>query len=77
MPIRSLAKNYSQKNFTGGQRTTRWMGSDSCSIFNHIFPHYIISMTDNKISVQLMAALCFKWNPLWHLVSILDNQVYT
>ena len=32
-------------------------------------------MTDNKISVQLMAALGFKWNRLWHQISILDNHL--
>ena len=68
MPIRSLAKNYSQKNFTGGQRTTCAQGgwdqtaAHSSIIFSHII---LISITDKK------------WNPLWHLISILDNQVYT
>ena len=37
--------------------------AQSSIIFSHII---LISMTDNKISVQLMAALGFKWNPLWH-----------
>ena len=81
---KSLAKNYSPKNFTAGLRTTSKMASDGCSVFNHIFPHYaeklcslkiIIVLQKHEISLKLIAALGFKWNPLWHRISILDNTL--
>ena len=49
VPIKPLAKNYSPKNFTAEQRTTGQMGSDGCSVFNHMPPPppiILVSMTD-------------------------------
>ena len=71
MPIKSLAKNYSAKNFTAGRRTTSKMAADGCSVFNHIFPIilktvFIVLQIIDQISVLLIAALGFKWNPLWN-----------
>ena len=66
MPIRSLAKNYSQRislEDKGPQGGWDQTAAQSSVIFSHII---LISMTANKISVQLMAALGFKWNSLWH-----------
>ena len=51
MPIKSLAKNYSLKNFNVGLRTTSKMASDG-SVFNYIFPHYT-EMCSLKIKTVL------------------------
>ena len=58
MPIKSLAKNYSLKNFTVGLRTTILK---LCSLKIKI----VLQISD-EISVMLIAALGFKWNLLWH-----------
>ena len=60
MPIKSLAKNYSLKNFTAGLWTASKY-SKLCSLKIKFF--FQIS---DEISVLLIAALGFKWNPLWH-----------
>ena len=60
MPIKSLAKNYSPENFTTGLRTTsKYLKLCSLEI-------KIVLQISDEISVLLIAALGFKWNPLWH-----------
>ena len=68
VPIKSLGKNYPPKNFIVGLRTTSkyWK---LCSLKIKI----VLQISD-EISVLLVAALGFKWNPLWHWISILDNH---
>ena len=61
VPLKSLAKNHSPKNFTVGLRTTSRMVSDG-SVFNHIFPHY----TENCVHSELK--LCY--------VSVNSNWVH-
>ena len=62
MPIKSLAKNYSAKNFTVGLQTTSKMTSDGSIIFSPIILKimFIVLQVSDEISVQLMAALSFK-----------------
>ena len=68
VPIKSLAKNYSPKNFTVGLRTTsKYWKLYSLKI-------KIVSQISDEILVLLTAALGFKWNPLWHWMSILNNH---
>ena len=59
MPIKSLAKIYSPKNFTVGLGTSKYLKLCSLKI-------KIVLQVSDEISVLLIAALGFKWNPLWH-----------
>ena len=57
MFVKSLAKNYSPKNFTVAQVNTE----------NCVQVKIKIGLQINDgISVLWIAASSFKWNPLWH-----------
>ena len=75
VPIKSLAKNYSPKNFIVAQTTTSLMGSDGCSVFSHISCHYAgcpktfarIRRTQNPFSgyIYLMCRRCWHMSFYW------------
>ena len=69
VPIKSLAKNYSPKNFNEGL----WITSKYCKLCS-LKIKTALQISD-EISVLLIAALGSKWNLLWHLISILDNHL--
>ena len=60
MPVKSLTKNYSPKNFTAGLRTT-----SKCLKLCSLKIKIVLQVSD-EIPVLLIAALGFKWNHLWH-----------
>ena len=66
-PIKSSAKNYSLKNSTV---RIRIINTKNCVHWKLKF-----LQVSYEISVLLIAALGFKWNPLWHWISILDDHL--